>query len=185
MTHDEFQDLAEAARRLPRSIEPERDLWPGIEARLDETVEEPPAGRIVRPDFAFGRRGWLAAAAVLVACVAALSTGVLRRDHSGAGGGSAIVEADRPVTASLDAIDATHASASRDVLAALSRNRDLDPETVELIRRNLEIIENAIAEIRAALADDPENPGLNRLLTAEYQRRGEVLRRAAKLTDSI
>ncbi|MGH2569626.1 MAG: hypothetical protein ACRDGR_00280, partial [bacterium] len=85
----------------------------------------------------------------------------------------------------FDVLDASHASASRDVLDALTRVEDLDPATVELIRRNLEIIETAIAEIRAALADDPGNPGLNRLLIAEYQRRGVVLRRAARLADSI
>jgi hypothetical protein len=186
MSHDEFKDLLAVTKSLPRSIEPERDLWPGIEARLDEAEDAPVSDKVVRADFTFGSRTMLAAAAVLVVFVVALTTGVLNRDP--AGSGPAVVDVTPAIpgeAAPLDVIDATHASASRDVLAALTRDKDLDPETVELIRANLEIIETAIAEIRAALAADPENAGLNRLLTTEYQRRGEVLRRAARLADSI
>jgi hypothetical protein len=122
----------------------------------------------------------LAAAAVAVVFVVALATNALRRD-----GSAPPVAVAPPATSPFDLIDASHASASRDVLDALSRMEDLDPETVELIRRNLDIIGTAIADIRAALADDPGNPGLNRLLSTEYQRRSVVLRRAAKLAESI
>ena len=187
MTHDEYGDLIERARSLPRSLEPERDLWPGIEARIRAAEEAPERPKVIRADFGFGGRAWLAAAAVLAVVVVALATGVLRRDPAGDGtpvADSTPVEIPK-AAAPLDVIDATHASASRDVLAALARDRDLDPETVELIRRNLEIIEAAIAARISAMAADPENAGLNRLLTAEYQRRGEVLRRAARLADSI
>ena len=34
--HGEFRDLLERASRLPRSIDPPRDLWPGIETRIRE-----------------------------------------------------------------------------------------------------------------------------------------------------
>src|SRR2546422_11664334 len=30
----EFRDLLAAVERLPKSVEPPRDLWPGIEARI-------------------------------------------------------------------------------------------------------------------------------------------------------
>lgn len=56
----EFQDLLDQVRRLPRSIEPPRDLWPGVRGRI-------------RRGTARGRgTGWwltLAAAAVLLAVV--------------------------------------------------------------------------------------------------------------------
>jgi len=183
MSHEEIPFLEET-RRLPRSLEPERDLWPGIEARIRQAPAE---DKIVRPDFTFGSRAMLAAAAVIVVFFVGLATGILRRDRVAPGPPVERVEAPA-VVAPADAIgafDATQASASVDVLAALTRDRDLDPATVELIRRNLEIIEAAIAEIHEALADDPDNPGLNRMLTSEYRRRGEVLRRAARLTGSI
>jgi FecR protein len=55
--HDaEFAKLVEAVRRLPRSIEPPRDLWPGIAPRLRR-----------RP--AWGRWAVLAAAAAVIAAV--------------------------------------------------------------------------------------------------------------------
>jgi hypothetical protein len=184
---EEFDPLREETMRLPRGIQPERDLWPGVEARIralgDVPATGPASGKVIRGDFARGARVMLAAAAVVVVFVVGLATGLLRRD-----GGRSVADAPAgaPVAVTpFDAIDAGHASESRDVLEALARVEDLDPATVELIRRNLEIIETAIAEIQAALADDPGNPGLNRLLTSEYQRRGDVLRRAARLADSI
>jgi hypothetical protein len=179
MSGDEFEALHQETLRLPRGIEPARDLWPGIEARIRDLGEAPARGKILHGRFEFGARTMLAAAAVVVVFVAALTTGVLHRDRTAAPGPSPIAPSP------FDVIDASHASASREILDALARVEDLDPATVELIRKNLEIIETAIAEIRAALADDPGNPGLNRLLTAEYQRRGVVLRRAARLAESI
>src|SRR2546428_7833198 len=60
----EFRDLLAAVERLPQSVEPARDLWPGIEARISGKGEGGTGkGRIL----ALTRR-WipLAAAAALV-----------------------------------------------------------------------------------------------------------------------
>ena len=47
--------------------------------------------------------------------------------------------------------------ASTDVFERIAgREDDLDPATVELIRHNLEIIDEAIREIREALDEDPD-----------------------------
>src|SRR2546428_7832871 len=62
----EFRDLLAAVERLPKSVEPPRDLWPGIEARIAGQGE---GGRGRGRILAFPRR-WallpLAAAAALV-----------------------------------------------------------------------------------------------------------------------
>src|SRR2546429_5510627 len=60
----EFRDLLAAVERLPKSVEPPRDLWPGIEARISGKGE---GGRGKGRILAFSRR-WipLAAAAALV-----------------------------------------------------------------------------------------------------------------------
>ena len=62
----EFRDLLAAVERLPKSVEPPRDLWPGIEARIAGKGE---GGRGKGRILAFPRR-WallpLAAAAALV-----------------------------------------------------------------------------------------------------------------------
>src|SRR5689334_4590938 len=57
-TENEGRKVA-SLRELPQSIEPARDLWPGIESRLVGTAAKP---RAARPR-------WLAAAA-MVACLA-------------------------------------------------------------------------------------------------------------------
>src|SRR2546428_5090615 len=60
----EFRDLLAAVERLPRSVEPARDLWPGIEARISGKGE---GGRSKGRILVLSRRWiWLAAAAALV-----------------------------------------------------------------------------------------------------------------------
>jgi hypothetical protein len=78
-------------------------------------------------------------------------------------------------------------TAADDALVQLlaERSGELDPETVALVRRNLEIIDAAIGEIRAALDENPENPELERLLNAGYRRRGALILRAADYAGSI
>jgi hypothetical protein len=72
------------------------------------------------------------------------------------------------------------------ILAMLeAREDELDPATVGVLRRNLQIIDRAAAEIRTALDRDPENPRLKQMLYAEERRRGTVLRRAADLLKVI
>ncbi|HYS21492.1 MAG TPA: hypothetical protein VEO73_10430 [Gemmatimonadales bacterium] len=68
--HDaEFRDLLEEARRLPRSIEPPRDLWPGIRGRIRAGSRET---GIVKRWLPAPLRRWvqLAVAAVLLLVVA-------------------------------------------------------------------------------------------------------------------
>jgi len=66
---------------------------------------------------------------------------------------------------------------------ALERHR-LRPETVALLERNLEIIDAAIAESRAALARDPANAELRGLFAAAYRHKVELLRWAAHAATS-
>ncbi len=62
----------------------------------------------------------------------------------------------------------------------LEQGRDrLDPQTVATIEASLGIIDRAIREARRALADDPNNPALNRLLIKYEQSKLRVLRQAS------
>ena len=63
----EFRELLDEARKLPRSIEPPRDLWPGIRQRISRGNRETGSGK----RWLISRR-WvqLAAAAVLLLVVA-------------------------------------------------------------------------------------------------------------------
>ncbi len=62
----------------------------------------------------------------------------------------------------------------------LEQRRDqLDPETVAIIEASLATIDRAIGEARRALADDPNNHVLNRLLIKNQQAKLRVLRQAS------
>jgi Putative zinc-finger len=65
------------------------------------------------------------------------------------------------------------------------RNTQLDPSTVAIIEKNLQIIDAAIAQSRAALARDPGSMLLSEQLTHALDNKVELLRTAAMLPASI
>ena len=151
--------------RLPRVIEPPRDLWPGIDRRLDD------ARRILA-------RRWLPlAAAAVIALVSTVTVLELARR-----GGEGV--RPRPVATPQPwrGTDSEYRRAVAELREALAVTaRDLAPETRAEVDRNLKIIDGAIEETRAALARDPGDPGLHELLRAAYQKKLEVLQRATGL----
>ena len=65
------------------------------------------------------------------------------------------------------------------------RKTQLDSSTVAVIQKNLEIIDTAIAQSRAALAKDPACRMLNQQLAHALDKKVELLRTAAMLPVSI
>jgi anti-sigma factor RsiW len=166
--------LAHAAA-LPREIAPDRDLWAGIEARLDEAR---PAGRRA------GWTGWAAGLAAAAGVALALSTALHRpvpagRPANGLALTPAALRSEDPVAAA----EREYARAAADLMSALEQQRDrLPPETLASVERDLRSIDAALTEVRRALATDPANPGLNHLLTSTHQRKVEVLQQVLKLS---
>lgn len=160
-------DLAQTAA-LPRALEPRTDLWPGIHARI-----APRGGlgghRITMP-------GWLlAAAAALLVAVSSGATLLLVRQ-------STREPAPSPAAA-FSPLEVQYASATADLGAALDQARQrLSPETIRTIERNLAVIDSALAESRRALAGDPGNTSLERLVIATWQQKVDFLRRATALS---
>jgi len=173
---DFLRTLLEDARALPRSLDPERDLWPDLAERLDAAE-----GR--------GSRHWhwtpLAAAAVaLVALSGALVVATLLRDPQPA----SMVTAAPGMAAAVGvaALEAEYADALAELQSALDMGRDaLAPETVAVIEESLRLIDLAIAEARAALESDPANAELVRRLGSSYALKVDLLRRAARLAAEI
>jgi hypothetical protein len=63
-------------------------------------------------------------------------------------------------------------------------NRDvLDPDTVTTIETNLRVIDRAIRRAREALADDPGNAGLARLLASNYMHKLQLLQRTSRIIE--
>ncbi|MBM5812971.1 MAG: hypothetical protein FJ191_13585 [Gammaproteobacteria bacterium] len=155
------EPLDEQLAALPRSIEPPRDLWPAIAARLGE--QQRPAQRHWHWPTAL-------AAGVAVAAVSAVLTWGLLRDSGSAGGGRG-EPALLPVSYGPNSALGAEQLRTRDELLAQFRARvaELPPETRAAVLRNLTIIQHAADDIDAALAQDPGSGLLNQLLFGTYQ----------------
>ena len=160
---DERRDprLDPLVRELPTSIEPPRDLWPGIERRLTPR-----------------RRGlprWLPLAAALALLL--LGGAVLRQLARDAGPAAVPVASVDPAPVADPSTTAESA-----LLASLERDEgSLSPETVATLRRNLAIIDSALAESRRALAADPGNGDMQALFRLVQRQRTTLLQQAARL----
>jgi anti-sigma factor RsiW len=189
---DELRGVVERAGRLG-SLEPERDLWSGIAARIgvgsdgaEPAARSPIAAREPRrfrwhpASFTF-TLPQLAAAAVLVAVLSSAAVWILLRGP--AARTAAPGDVPGPVAGSDEGIDATqvaaYASTIADLEQTLERHRDrLDAATVDVIESNLAVIDAAIADSRKALAADPASPYLYRHLDRQMQQKVDLLRQA-------
>lgn len=164
------RDLVRAAAALPRDTAPPAEVWTGLRVRL-----------------AHGRRRawwprtaavWLAAAAVVLV----VSIPLLMR----APGASAPAALADPGPVVVAAVDASYATTVTDLRRTLESQRaTLAPSTVRVVEHSLAVIDSAIAEARAALASDPANRALVEILAAQYERKVDLLQRAAKLSPSL
>jgi len=167
---------------LPRQVEPPRDLWAGIRARIEREERAPAnAAPASSPPGAPGLSwGWALAAGVAVASVSVLFTWLAVRSPA---------EAPSPIVAQQQPAQPTPVEAIRPV--AYGEHARLGPEYVELRARMLEQFKNRLAglpdetrlrieedlaaiqkaadDIDAALAEDPASRLLNQLLLSTYQ----------------
>ncbi len=156
---------------------PERDLWPGIRSRIEHA--RPGRGP------SSGSRGvrlwaWSATAAAVLLAVALAAALALR---PGAGDPGATRVADGPggdavaVLAAFDEAERDFVRSREALLSELDARADtLDPEVARFVADNLEIMDRAAREIRAALDADPGDPGLRRMMLASYRKRLDLLR---------
>ena len=153
----DLQEIRLVSARLDRVNPPER-VWPRIAAALPDAS----SGANRAPVMAWR---WLAAAAVLVFAVGTmlfLLPGGAVRDETGQTQ-SAGATADQTVL--IESVEAElqlaeehydRAIAGLEQIAALDDDA-LDPLVAATLAQNLAVIDQAIAESRAALRDEPEN----------------------------
>lgn len=170
------EELTAALATLPDAIEPERDLWAGIDDAI--TPEAPPV-RSRGP-----RVGLLvAAAAALLATI---------------GGTARLVQAPSPTEAvQPEAVDDTAQQAARAagawaadlhraneaLVAQVEARDDLSPEARATIEENLSRIDAAIAEVQTLLEERPDDPDLRRWLTDTETLKQRVLVSALHLPE--
>jgi hypothetical protein len=179
------QVLAHAAS-LPRSVAPPRDLWPAIARRVER-----------ERSWAWASGSWspwaLAAAATVVVGLAAVlwtgrpPVGVKTVEIPAATPEARLAALPGVVTDPvLAAAEREYEEAANALLEALQRRQsEVQPGTLAAVRSNLEVIDRALAEVRQALARNPSNPELNRMLVATHRKKVDVLRRVVKLSTAL
>lgn len=178
-------ELDRRIARMSRAVEPERDLWPDIEARLGEAAAEGDTRTVTR-------HAWWGAAAAAV-CAAALLP-LLLREAPVADDPVPLATVPETSTTGLDtagqqlrlrnaAVTSVEPGpeyrAARAELLALLEGRlaTLAPEDREIVVRNIETIRRALEEIDGALQDNPDDPLLQELMLQTYQRELDVMAR--------
>jgi phage tail sheath gpL-like len=216
----DLRKIVRGAGDLPL-LSPQRDLWSGIEARIEAPVVALPtrsAGTAAaaqevmsaeaaatpavigtaaaaprattpvppRPLFAAvaAWRRYAIAASLLVAVTAGV-TYVLTARTSGAVAGRDTVATAPAAGAGVLAVSRSSATETFDrEIASLrrvvdDRRNELDPVTLGIVEKNLKVIDHAIAESKAALANDPSNAFLSDRLTYAYDAKLQLLRELA------
>jgi hypothetical protein len=165
---------------------PQRDLWAGVQARLEP--------RKSVTTFTFTLSQLAVAASLLIAVVAGLTWVVTQRPTIGVRSGQPqeVIQAyqvdqvdpgGKIVPANF--ADAQFNAAVEDLERILRDERGrLDPRTVLILERNLKAIDAAITEARMALDQDPANPYLNSHLADARRRKLDLLRHATELASA-
>lgn len=187
----ELRAVVAEARSLPEAP-PARDLWPDIRGRLTPrrspgsvSAGKRKAGSSMIGLWA-GRRVMVTVPQLAAAglAVAVLSAGGVWAALGGEGAtsGRATALADAPTTGPAVALLAAYEPAMSELETEYEQRRgELDPETIQVVERNLAIIDSAIREASHALAADPASGFLHTRLTDAMRMRMSLLRQASSI----
>lgn len=181
--------LRAEASALPRAIAPERDLWQGIQARLERAPAEEAENTV-----SFRRRAgaprrvstWsylVAAAAMLLVMTGAAI--VLNRTPATTGPTTAAADpSSLPDDAEFKRVAAQYVEARKELVDLLEERRgNIAPETLAVVEENLTVIASAVSEIEVALAKEPQSRKLKRMLYTAYRSEVDLLQHAVQLAD--
>ena len=178
MTEERDDKLMADASKLATEISPERDLWPEIEMAI-----QTPARRPGMPWYAQA-----AAAAALVVGTALITIMLMQPEPPTTSPvvTSTTFDAEFMSFGEDQVLDSSFADARDSVAADLDvALDDLTPEARAEVERNLAVIRNAVAEIKAALEEEPDSELLQELLADAYRQELDLMRKVGGLTRSV
>ena len=174
------QSLDELLAAVPRDVQPERDLWQGIQAEIAKTPIVTDSAPVVH--FASSRWFQIAAGLLLVLATS-LTTFVITRQSMQQ---DPVPVASNPLP--TPALNAMPVSFGPEMLGAeylqvrselnqrfQERLKTLPPATRVKLEGNLADLRKAANEISATLAEHPSDPLLQDLLMSTYQRELQLL----------
>lgn len=165
--------LLTATRRLPEEVEPRRDLWPEIEARLAASETASPQ-----------RRPWLPVAVAAVVALLVLLPVTLDRltpveEGPDRAAGPATPTSDDAFTGATGAYLADgflHARSDLTVAVETRRSALGRAEAAELVD-SVRLLDQAVGEIHAALVRSPDDPRLHHLLATHYRQQTRIAKK--------
>ena len=185
----ELRQVADRGRALPDSA-PDRDLWPGVAARIAGHGSRPGSQRRAAAQ-AFRRRfsftlPQLAAAALALMVLSGGTVWLARVGSPGTDFEPLSAQVDPPPMAP-DRLaapgDDAAALAASELERSLGAGRvQLDPETVAVLQASLAVANQAIVDCQRALAADSSNPRVAAQLASARRLKLMLLRHAADLT---
>jgi hypothetical protein len=171
----EAEELRERLSRLPRRITPQRDLWEGINRRIRQEDRAPgkfPVYRLVP----------LAAAALILLGYLVVS---LIQTNSPLSPGGSLVQLismsgwERNITRCFLDIERKYQKVKEDFLITIEARGDtMDPRFVNIVKTQLDIIDQAVTELQNALEAQPENHNLWMLMARANENRMKILETA-------
>jgi hypothetical protein len=180
-------------RDLPRSIEPPRDLWAGIEAQIAAESARTVAGVTLKRG-SHARLRWIAAAAVIAALAVGVWIGRSFLPTSGTGTPPVARVNPPPVIQTTDPAAAIQAAyfadpKFRDQRAALEKSLEaklatLPPDSRNKVVASLAAIKKSKQDLEEALGKDPTNALLQELLLNTYQDEMRVLTTVHEASDA-
>ena len=175
-------ELMAAAAELTTEVTPDRDLWPGIE----QAILQP-----AKPARTLWNSVWAQAAAVLL--LVAGSSGVTYlavTEHAnelspGAGGPTLVFDPVSGCFGSMYNLGPDYQDARRTLAAKLEDELSrLTPEERENVQKNIDLIRVAIEDINRALAAEPDNALLQKLLISAYREELDLMIRVDGITSA-
>jgi anti-sigma-K factor RskA len=190
----ELDAISDEARALPK-LTPSRDLWSGIEARIGgAATSSNAAGRAARRWTLHPAVRLATAASLLVAATAAVTWRIanepdveppLVRAAEGNDSLDAMLPGGMVGVLRASTLEGGFTSVDQEIrtlqLVVDRRSDRLDPVTLAVLKKNLALIDQAIAESRAALANDPASRFLAAQLARAYGSKLTLLRESATI----
>lgn len=180
---ESMRQLLAEVHALPPAVRPERDLLPGIHAAIDR--EQVVVLRDWRTRSLWSLRWAVATAAVLLVMATAVITQAVAKKRQAAPLATQPALSGTLVRHDLNQLEAKYESAISELQQLVAEQGSaLAPATLRLLERNLQVIDDAIRESRAALEQDPGNAMINEMLWSAYEKKLELLRRATTMVST-
>ncbi len=172
-----LQSLLDSAASIPRTVEPDQDLWSGIRAQIDQRKVVPlrKGGSALSVPFRLTAIR-AAAAAAGIALISTVSTIVVMNQMGARQDDPPPVEGNPPAAAAVAAVVAGYEATANQLMRTLAERRATLPrDVVAQLERNLRVIDAALAETMEMLVQDGDNETLRALLVAGYRQKLAVL----------